>query len=180
MVAIGDEVARILEENGIRVLHDRTFHDYPAYTGSYGRARQTIQGYLDKYPTITMVLDIHRDAFVDSSGQQLTTKATVNGKPSAQLMMVVGTDTNLKHPDWEVNMAIAAKLHVQLEKTYPGICRPISFRSERFNQDMVPGGMLIEVGAAGNTRQEAMTAAGALAEAIAALAKGTATADSTS
>ena len=77
-------------------------------------------------------------------------------------------------------MALALKLHVLLERNDPGICRPISFRTERFNQDMSPGAMLIEVGAAGDTLQQALTAAEALAEGITQLARGTATEDSTS
>jgi stage II sporulation protein P len=76
-------------------------------------------------------------------------------------------------------MAFAVKLHAQLEKQWPGICRPISFRTERFNQDLSPGALIIEVGATGNTLEEALTAAKALAEGIAALAAGTATAGST-
>ena len=77
-------------------------------------------------------------------------------------------------------MALAAKLHAQLEKRFPGICRPISFRTERFNQDLSAGALLIEVGAAGDTLEEALVAVGALAEGIADLALGTITADSTS
>ena len=65
------------------------------------------------------------------------------------LMMVVGSNAGGRtHPDWKQNMALAAKLHAQLEKRFPGICRPISFRTERFNQDLSPGALLIEVGAA--------------------------------
>ena len=90
-------------------------------------------------------------------------------------MMVVGTDASgLAHPNWQSNMALAVKLHAQLEKTVPGICRPISFRSQRFNQDQSAGAMLLEIGSAGNTRQEALLAAEVLADSIGALAHGTA------
>ena len=88
-------------------------------------------------------------------------------------MMVVGTDAGGRtHEYWEKNMALAVKLHAQLEKLYPGICRPISFRKERFNQDLSPGALLIEVGAAGNTHPEALRAVEVLAEAILALSRG--------
>lgn len=181
MVGVGAHLAELLQAGGIQVLHDRTLHDYPNYTGSYGNARDTIAQYLEQYPSIRMVLDIHRDASSMDGGTQLETDASVAGKDSAQLMMVVGTNgSGLKHPNWETNMALAVKLHAQLEKLWPGICRPISFRNQRFNQDMSSGAMLIEVGAAGDTFPEALVAAEALAEGILALAWGTVTADSAS
>lgn len=180
MVSVGDALAKALENSGIGVVHDRTLHDYPSYNGSYENARQAINAYLEEYPTIRLVLDIHRDAMEDSSGRQIASTVQVDGQTAAQLMMVVGTDAGgLRHPDWRENMALAVKLHAQLEKNDPGICRPISFRTQRFNQDLSPGAMLIEVGAAGNTRQEALVAAQALAEGIVQLAKGAITEDST-
>ena len=89
-------------------------------------------------------------------------------------MLVVGTDASgLNHPDWEENMALAVKLQTMLERICPGICRPISFRTQRFNQDLSPGGLIVEVGAAGNTREEALRATEYLAQAIIALSYGT-------
>ena len=108
---------------------------------------------------------------------KFTTK--VNGEATARLMLVVGTDSRLSHPDWPENMALAVKLHALLEKKYPGICRPISFRSQRFNQDLSTGALLIEVGAAGNTRQEALAAARLLGKTILEMSGG-ATTNSTS
>lgn len=77
-------------------------------------------------------------------------------------------------------MALAVKMHALLQKQYPGLCRPISFRTERFNQDLSPGALLIEVGAAGDTLEKALVAVRALAEGIAELADGTAIGNSTS
>lgn len=174
MLAIGQYIQECLEQAGICVIHDRTIHDYPSYNGSYNHARKSIQEYLEEYPSICLVLDIHRDAMEDSSGNQIATTATVDGEDSAQLMMVVGTNSGgLQHPQWEKNMALAVKLHVQLEKLYPGITRPISLRSQRFNQDLSTGAMLIEVGAAGNTQQQALNAAKNLSNAIISLSQGT-------
>lgn len=179
MISIGDRIAQVLRAGGIEVIHDQTLHDHPSYTAAYGNSRSSIQDYLKKYPSIQVVLDIHRDA-ADREDGQLTTAATVDGKASSQLMMVVGTDANgLHHPQWAENMALAIKLTALLEKQWPGLTRPISFRSERFNQDLSKGGMLIEVGAAGDSHEQALTAATALAEGILALCRGTATAGST-
>ena len=169
MLSIGDAVAEILVGKGIGVIHDREIYDHPSYNGSYTRAREAILAHLVENPTIELVLDLHRDAS-GSTGKQLRTEAVVDGKPSAQLMLVQGTNFEA----WQENMSLAAKLHVLLERSHPGIMRPMNLRAQRFNQDLSPGALLVEVGAAGNTRQEALLAAEALAEAVAALAKGTA------
>ena len=174
MLAVGQQVASLLEQAGIRVIHDRTIHDYPSYNGAYNHSRTQTNEYLQQYPSIRLVLDLHRDAMEDGNGKQISTTVTIDGKSSAQLMMVVGSSAGgLNHPNWQENMALAMKLHAQLEKIYPGICRPISFRSQRFNQDLSTGAMLIEVGAAGNTLAEALTAADCLAQAIISLSHGT-------
>lgn len=169
MVRVGEALKSALEAYGIQVLHDQTLHDYPSYTEAYINSRETVQTYLREYPSLCLVIDLHRDA-ADTAAGQLKTEATVDGKRAAQLMMVVGTDAGGRtHEYWEKNMALAVKLHAQLEKLYPGICRPISFRKERFNQDLSPGAMLIEVGAAGDTLEKALAAVEALAKGIAAL-----------
>lgn len=181
VVSIGAYVAQILEQGGVRVIHDTTLHDYPEYTGSYGRARAVIQGYLQRYPSIRLILDLHRDASDSNAGSQLNTSAQVHGEAAAQLMLVVGTGQGgLSHPDWQENLAFALKLQAALEASSPGLCRPISLRTERFNQDLLPGALLVEMGAAGDTRQEALNTARALAEGILQLANGSVTADSQS
>lgn len=174
MLAIGDRVAEVLEAGGITVLHDRTFHDYPSYSGSYAASRETLAAYLEQYPSIQLVLDLHRDAAEDGNGNQIATTAQINGQDSAQLMLVVGSDDGgLTHPNWQENLSIALKLQAQLEKQYPGLCRNINFCSQRYNQDMLPGALLVEVGAAGNTQDQALTAAEALAQGILSLSQGT-------
>ncbi len=173
MVSIGEEVARVLEAGGISVLHDRSYHDYPSYNGSYGNARVVIEEYLRQYPSIQMVLDIHRDASDGSGGNQLTTSTMVGGQESAQLMVVVGTDAaGNYHPNWQQNLSLGLKLSAVLERENPGVTRPVSLRSSRFNMDLTPGSLLIEVGAAGDTHEQAMLAANAFARGILALAKG--------
>ena len=179
MLSIGAYLEEKLKEGGLGVVHAKDLHDYPSYSGSYVNSRKTVQAYLKKYPTIQLVLDLHRDAADDGFGGQMDTSATVDGKESARLMMVVGTNAGgMNHPNWEDNLALAMKLHVVLEKRFPGLCRTISFRKQRFNQDLSPGALLIEVGAAGNTHAEALVAADALARGILELARGSATSDS--
>lgn len=173
MLSVGDHVAKRLAEGGIGVIHDRTLHDSPSYNDAYVNSRKTAQAYLEQYPTIQLVLDLHRDAS-GAGGQQLVTVGSVDGQRSAQLMLVVGTNESGKHhPNWQANLALALKLTAVLEREDPGLCRSINLRKERFNQDLSAGGLIVEVGAAGNTRQEALLAAGALAEGILKLSKGT-------
>ncbi len=173
MTALGAELAALLEQEGIGVLHDTTLHDHPVYNGSYTRARKTMRSYLASYPQISLVLDLHRDAVEDTGGGQLKTEAVVDGQPSAQLMFVVGTDAGgLEHPEYAKNLALACKLQAVLEEMYPGLCRDIRLRTERFNQDLSPGALIVEIGGAGNTFSEAQTALRALAKGIAALAGG--------
>lgn len=168
MLSVGQLVVEVLAEYGITALQDRSLHDYPSYNGSYTDARKSIREYLEDYPSIALVLDLHRDAS-EGSGGQLRTAASVEGQTAAQLMLVLGTN----HEDYEENLSLALKLHAQLESQCPGITRPLQLRAARFNQDLSPGALLVEVGAAGNTHAEALLAARELAKAVAALAEGT-------
>lgn len=169
MLSIGDAVAEILEEAGIRVIRDRTVHDYPSYSGSYDHARESLQALLEEYPTVRMVLDLHRDAADAPSGGQYRTLASAEGQPCAQLMPVMGSGFE----GFEENLSLALKLMAQLERQCPGITRPLVLRRASFNQDLCPGAVLMEVGAAGNSHAEALLAAKQLANAILALAGGT-------
>ncbi len=171
MVSVGALVAERLTSAGISVIHDRTLHDQPSYNDAYVSSRQAVQAYLAQYPTIRLVLDLHRDAYEDAAGNQVGSAAP---DPSvAKLMLVVGTDYGgLEHPGWQENLALGVKLQLQLQRLCPGICRPVNLRSQRFNQDLSPGALLVEVGSAGNTRQQALRAAEVLAEAIVDLASG--------
>lgn len=172
MLSIGEELTRVLTAGGISVLHDRTLHDYPSFSGSYDHARQTIRAYLEAFPSITMVIDLHRDALNFEEEPQLSTMATVGTQSSAQLMLVAGTDHNVSYTGWQETLALNVKLTAVLEKMYPGITRPIQLRPQRFNLDMTPGSLLVEVGANGDTHAEALVAVRALGAAILAMSKG--------
>jgi stage II sporulation protein P len=173
MVSVGARVAEMLEAEGIRVIHDRTLHDYPSYNDAYGNARSAITDTLTEHPSVCLVLDLHRDAAEDAGGNQKVSTALVDGEPCANLMLVMGSDKgSLSYPNWERNLALAVKLQAQLEQTYTGLCRPIKLVTSRYNQDLSTGALLVEVGTAGNTHAQAIRAAEYLAEGIVALAKG--------
>ena len=167
MLRVGEALKAALEARGISVIHDRTLHDYPNYNDAYINSRETVASYLQEYPSICLVIDLHRDA-ADTGTGQLKTAVSVNNQTLCQLMLVVGTGgTDRVNSLWQKNMALAVQLQARMEQLYPGICRPISLRKERFNQDLSNGALLIEVGAAGDTLEQAVEAAEALAEGLA-------------
>ena len=167
VVRLGTRVAELLNAHGIETLHDTALNDYPSYNGAYERMRQTIEGYLAQYPSIEMVLDLHRDAANDPAGMPVAFTAEVDGARCAQLMLVVGTDEGgLTHPDWKENLANALKLQALLNRIAPGLCRDIDLRTERFNQHETPGSLLVEFGCTGNTLAEALRSADYLAQAL--------------
>ena len=173
MVSIGTRLAELLENAGISVLHDTTLHDAASYNGSYASSRETVEKYLAQYPSIRLVLDIHRDAAEDGSGHQVATTAETAQGDTARLMLVLGSEAGgLYNPNWQENYALAVKLQAVLEQKSPGLCRELHLTDQRYNQDLSPGALLIEVGAAGNSHDEALRAMTPLAEAIAALSKG--------
>ncbi len=165
MIALGRIVADILEEAGIGVIHDTDFHDYPSYNGAYSHAAASTRAYLEQYPTIELILDLHRDA-ADTPTGQMATQCSIGGERAAQLMFVLGTDKRLNHPDWEQNASLALKLQILLEKENPGICRDLTLSKNRYNQHLGPYALLVEIGAAGNTLEQAKLAARELGEAI--------------
>lgn len=174
MLSIGAELARLLEEGGIQVIHDTSLHDGVSYNDAYSNAREAVQEYLQLYPSIRLVLDIHRDAAEDAQGEQIAYTSVLGGETAAQIMIVAGSDAGgLAYPNWRQNLAVGVKLQTILQRNDPGICRPLSLRSQRYNQDLHPAALLIEVGAAGNDRQQALAAVRALAEGILDMAQGT-------
>ena len=173
MISVGAYLAELLEAGGIKVIHDTAVHDAYSYSAAYYNSRASVETYLQQYPSIRLVLDLHRDAIEDASGNQLAQTVFSNGTALAPLMLVVGTDySGYIHPDWQENLSVALKLQTQLESICPGICRNLSLRSDRFNQDLSAGSLLIEVGASGNTREQALRAAEMLAQGILSLAHG--------
>lgn len=173
MVAVGQVLAQALEAAGIRVIHDKSLHDDPSYSAAYSNARRSVQQYLTQYPSIQLVLDLHRDAATYSDGTQYATSVTVDGEKIAQLMLVMGTNSSgLHYPNWQENLSVALKMLAQLEMTAPGITRTTTLRTSRYNQDLHSAMLLVEVGSAGNTLSQAQAAAEILAEAIIALKDG--------
>ena len=74
--------------------------------------------------------------------------------------MQEGSDGGGKeHPRWRDNLAFAVLLQQGLTRGYSQLARPIVLRNSRYNQQLLPGSLLVEVGGHGNTLTEAVDAA---------------------
>lgn len=168
MVRVGNEIEDVLKKSGIKVYHDTTVNDYPSYNGSYSRSGRNVQNYLKNDPSIKIVLDVHRDAIESSDGGKIKHVCTVDGQNAACVMFVVGTDlSGLSHSGWKTNMSFAMCLQKYINRKYPSLCRPINLRKQRFNQQLAPGALIVEVGTNGNTLDESLLGAKYFAESLA-------------
>lgn len=160
IIRVGDEIERIFKEMGLSVLHDRTLYDYPSYNVSYDRSKAGVEQYLKQYPSIKIVLDIHRDALVGNDGTVYKAVTNIDGAKTAQVLLVMGSDDKgLPHPNWQKNLALAMRIQHRMDTLWPGLARPITLRSSRFNQQLTTGSVLVEIGSHGNTLQEALAGA---------------------
>ena len=167
MVSIGERMAEIFEENKISVIHDKTLCDYPSYNSSYIKSLGVVEWYLERYPQIEFVFDIHRDAIEDSEGVPSKLTCQISKKDAAQAMIVCGTDAmGLSNPFWKDNLILALKIQKNLEEMYPGFMRPLNLRRERFNMHKTKGSLLFEIGTHGNTQLEALRSVEILTEGI--------------
>ena len=159
MIRVGEEIASVLTEMGLSVVHDTELYDYPDYNGSYDRSLAAVQRYLEQYPTIKVVMDVHRDALIGEDGTVYKPVTTIGGEQCAQVMMVMGSDAKFAHPNWQKNLSLAVKIQQEMNTLWPTLARPIGLRENRYNQQLTTGSLLVEVGSHGNTLQEALAGA---------------------
>ena len=168
VIRVGDEIAAALSQHGISVLHDRALYDDPEYNGAYYRAEDAIEAYLEKYPSISFILDVHRDALEDKAGHQY--KVITREDPScAQVSLVMGSSWE----GWQENLKLAVAVQQHLTDQYPTLMRPVTVRNSDYNEYFTPGSLLVEVGAAGNSLDEALAAARLFAHGFAEVVTGT-------
>ncbi len=159
MVRVGKAICEQLEKAGYKVIHDTEIHD-GTYGTAYAHSRKAVEAYLEKYPSIKIVLDIHRDAIQLEDGTKIKPVAEIDGKNAAQIMIISGCQedgngiTNL--PDWKYNLTFALHLQNELEKNFSGITRPLYFCARSYNMNVSHCSLLVEVGSDSNTLDEAV------------------------
>jgi stage II sporulation protein P len=159
MVAVGKVMADTLNKLGYNTVQDTTLHDYPSYNGSYDLSKETVEKYLEKYPSIKIVLDVHRDA-VERNGSLINPVITSQGTKYAQIMIISGCDNGyMNMPNYRENLKFATNLQNQLAKDTSGLVRPILFDYRNYNQQLSTGSILVEIGTHGSTLQQAKNSA---------------------
>ena len=158
IVAVGEKIKQQLESAGFCVIHDTTIHDHPGFSGSYSRSEETVKAILDKYPSIKITIDVHRDSIASGKTDKVAPVVNVDGKDAAQVMLVMGSETGgvENYPNWRTNLRLAMKLQEQFETDYPQFARSILLRSAKYNQNLTNGSILIEIGSDANTFDQAL------------------------
>ena len=153
---VGTELENQLKQYNINVVHDTSYHDYPAYNGSYTRSLQTVENIL-KNTQADIIMDVHRDAIGSRSDYAPAVKIG-DTDVAAQIMFVIGTNGGgLWHPNWNQNLKFAIKIQEKAEEMYPGLFKPILLTNSRYNQHTGKYASIIEVGATGNTLEQCLT-----------------------
>ena len=151
---VGTELENYLKQYNINVVHDKSYHDYPSYTGSYTRSLQTVENIL-KTTQADIIIDLHRDAVGSRPDYAPTVK--IGDDYAAQIMFVIGTNEGgLWHPNWQQNLKFAVKIQQKAEEMYPGLFKPIMLTKSRYNQHTGKFANIIEVGATGNTLEQCL------------------------
>ncbi len=168
VVAVGKAIAKELVEEGISVIHDGTIHD-SQYKGAYDRSLQTVEKILTDFPSIKIVLDIHRDA-IEDNGERASAVTEINGKKAAQVMIISAADDGTYNiPDYLENFHFACALQQAIESRYPTLTRPVLFQYCHYNQHTTTGSLLLEIGSHGNTIEQAVYTGELIGKSIAAM-----------
>lgn len=151
IVDVGEALVKRLSNYGVGTMQSTKIHDYPSFMKAYNASEITVKNMLSENPSIQMLFDIHRDA--EKRDNYI---ATVNGVQVARIMIVVATgQQGLPQPHWQSNHAFAKLIDAKMNQRYPGISRGIRMDDWRYNQQLHPRALLIEVGCQENTKEEA-------------------------
>lgn len=156
MVRVGDDMTVYLEKAGFNVIHDRTIHDID-YNSSYDSSRATIEKYLEKYPSIEITIDVHRDDITFEDKTKVKPTAKIAGKKAARMMIIAGCQYNRvkNFPGWEDNLRFDLQIQKKLAATYPDLMRPVMLSERKYNMFETPYSFLVEIGTDANTLDEA-------------------------
>lgn len=162
VVRVGNALIDNLKKYDINVLHNTTVHDKD-YNSSYVKSLTTLTSYVNKYPSLKMSIDLHRDAAGDD---KLRVVKKINGKDVAQIMFVIGTDSKLANSKWKENLKLALKIQSRLNEIAPGLAKPTYISKNRYNQHLMNGTVIVEIGGDGNVIDECVRSTTYLAQAI--------------
>lgn len=173
VVAVGRVLCEALNAAGIPTLQCEVMHDRESYIAAYERSAETVAQYLEKYPSIRYVLDVHRDSLIRGDRTKLRPVTLYGGKPCAQLMMLVGSDEKgAGSYDWMGNLTLAEAIQQHLCADTLGVARPLCLRGASYNQQLAAHGLLVEIGSCGNSLSETENAARAFAAAFVKVLRG--------
>lgn len=172
VLSVGEALRQRLNEYGIPAIHCTLHHDDPTLRGAYERSAETVKAYLERYPSIRYVIDLHRDSVTNAAGEPIRSLASGTEAPTAQVMAVVGTDGNgTPCPAWQQNLALALRLQSHLNREGATVCRPVTLRNASYNQELSPSALLLEIGTAANSPEEARRAVLLVGDALAEILK---------
>ncbi len=168
VVRVGEEIAAVLRARGIGVIHDTTVYD-TVYTGAYEKSRTGVTEILEKYPSIVITLDVHRDAIHYDETNRVKPVAEIDGKKAAQIMFIAGArGGNVdSFPSWETNLSFAINLYEKVNNKYENLMKPLYFCNRKYNMDLTPYSLLAEIGTDMNTLSEAAYSGRLLGDALA-------------
>ncbi len=139
------------EEYGIEAVVSTNVHDSPDWYRSYASSRVTAEALLAKYPDAKLIIDLHRD----SGPKKQDTTMTVDGEAAAKLLLVVGSDATMDHPNWQQNWSTAKAVGAAIDTVNSDILRAVRVQKGRYNQHLTKNAILLEVGTDLNTLEEA-------------------------
>lgn len=160
IVGAGEYLADLLHDTyGYEVLHHTGEYDVESRDYAYSNALPNIEAVLAEYPSIEVVIDLHRDAVAEDT--KLVSQQ--NGKTAAQVMFFNGISYTKKqgnieylvNPYIDDNLAFSFQMQVLCNEYYPGLTRRIYLKGYRYNMHLCSKSLLIELGAQTNTCDEA-------------------------
>lgn len=167
MIRVGDELAKYLELHGFNVIHDTEIHD-DEYNSAYNHSRNTVEAYLEEYPSIEITIDLHRDDITYTNKTKVKPTAKIKGKKAARMMIIAGCEYNRvkNFPNWEKNLRFDLQVQNKMNELYEGVMRPILFSERKYNMFETDYSFLLEVGTDANTLEEACYSARLFGDAL--------------
>ena len=149
---VGEALVKHLEKQKIKAIQSKNIHDYPSFMKAYEKSEGTVKTMLAENPSIQMIFDIHRDA-----DKRENCVAVVHGITVAKITIIVATgQQDLVQTHWQQNYAFAKLIDAKLNQRFPGLSKGIQLVEWRYNQQLHPRALLLEVGCQENSKEEAI------------------------